>query len=100
MYVYNNHFSVHLKLTQHCVSTTVQYKTKIFKNELGEAKQFAQGNRTSRRDEIQGQVCLIPSFHPVSSTTHPGQRTYPFSELCLRRETSEDGMGPVVGAVG
>ena len=52
MDVYNSHFSVHLKLTQHCISTTVQYKTKIFKNELGEVKQFAQGHRTSRRDEI------------------------------------------------
>ena len=100
MYAYSNHFSVHLKLTQQCISTTVQYKTKIFKNELREVKQFAQGYRTRRRDDIQGQVCLIPSFHPVSLSTHPGQMTYPFSELCLRREMSEDGMVPVGGRSG
>ena len=29
MYMYNNHFAVHLKLTQHCKSTTVQYKIKL-----------------------------------------------------------------------
>ena len=29
MYMYNNHLAVHLKLTQHCESTTVQYKIKL-----------------------------------------------------------------------
>ena len=29
MYMYNNHFAVHLKLMQHCKSTAVQYKIKL-----------------------------------------------------------------------
>ena len=29
--MYNNHFAVHLKLTQHCKSTLLQYKMKILK---------------------------------------------------------------------
>ena len=29
--MYNNHFAVHLKLTQQCKSTTLQYKIKIKK---------------------------------------------------------------------
>ena len=29
VYVYLNHFAVYLKLTQHCKSTTLQYKIKI-----------------------------------------------------------------------
>ena len=27
--VYLNHFAIHLKLTQHCKSTRIQYKIKI-----------------------------------------------------------------------
>ena len=26
LYVYNNHFAVHLKITQHCKSTILQFK--------------------------------------------------------------------------
>ena len=29
VYMYNNHFAVHLKLLQHCKSTILQYKIKI-----------------------------------------------------------------------
>ena len=33
MYMYNNHFAVHLKLTQHCKSIILQYKIKIKKKQ-------------------------------------------------------------------
>ena len=32
VYVYLNHFAVHLKLSQHCESTIRQYKIKTLKN--------------------------------------------------------------------
>ena len=34
VYVYLNHFAIHLKLTQHCKSAILQYKIKVkFKKE-------------------------------------------------------------------
>ena len=32
--MYNNHFAIHLKLTQHCKSTILRYKIKIEKNKV------------------------------------------------------------------
>ena len=42
VYVYLNHFAVYLKLTQHCKSTTLQYKIKIKgkKNQTEEKRNY------------------------------------------------------------
>ena len=44
MYMYNNHFAVHLKLTQ-CKSTTVQYKINL------KSYHYQRGNRV-RKDKL------------------------------------------------